>query len=163
MSDDHLITYCGLYCGLCAERRVLPGLASELLDTVKDEGYDYFYEFVPGMKEHYPSFIKVLKDLSTMDCKCRDGSGGPPNCEIRTCAKGRGLFVCMDCQDFPCGKWSTVAKVYPFLVVDTDRYREFGKERWLEEQRAKARKGFNYSMIRRTEAPGPSDAGKGEG
>jgi hypothetical protein len=160
MSDDDLITYCGLYCGLCAERCAIPHMAKELMDLVKEEGYDYFYEYVPGMKEHYPSFIKVLQDLSEMDCKCRDGRGGPPNCEIRICAKGRDMFVCMDCHDFPCEKLNALTKVYPFLTVDASRYQEIGKERWLEEQKAKARKGFNYSMMRRIVVLGPEDGKK---
>jgi hypothetical protein len=160
MSDDDLITYCGLYCGICAERCAIPRLAKELLDMVKDEGYDQFYEFVPGMKEHYPSFVKILEDFSMMECGCRDRKGGPPDCEIRICANGRGMFVCMDCQDFPCDKWSAIANIYPLLTSDAHRYREIGKERWLEEQKAKGRKGFYYGMIRRVAIQGPDEAGE---
>lgn len=162
MSDDDLITYCGLFCDLCAERCILPRMARELLATVKDEGYDCFCEFVPGMKDHYPSFVKVLQDLSEMDCKCRDGSGGPPGCEIRICAKGKGMFVCMDCQDFPCDKWISVAKVYPFLIMDSTRYKEAGREAWLMEQKAKGAKGFCYRMVRRVEPDGHDGPTKGK-
>ena len=160
MSDD-LITYCGLYCGLCAERCLLPSKSRELRELVKDEGYDLFHEHVPGMKDHYPSFVKMLEDLSVMDCKCRDGSGGPPGCEIRACAKGRGLFVCMECEDHPCDKWNSVAKSYPFLIIDAFRYQDVGKERWTEEQREKGRKGFNYRMMRRIEVQGGEEKEEG--
>ncbi|MDD1769745.1 MAG: DUF3795 domain-containing protein [Methanomassiliicoccales archaeon] len=135
-------------------------MSKELLDMVKNEGYDYFYEFVPGMREHYPSFVKVLRDLSSMDCKCRDGSGGPPNCAVRACAKDKGVFVCMDCTGFPCDKWREVSRVYPFLTTDASRYQQIGKERWLEEQRVRATKGFNYGMVRRIEVLGPDEAAK---
>jgi hypothetical protein len=162
MSDDDFITYCGLYCGLCAERTVLPSRAQELLDLVKDEGYDLFYEYIPGMKEQYPSFINVLKDLSAMDCRCRNGSGGPPDCEIRACAKQRNVFVCMECPEFPCRKWDTIARSYPLLAVDALRYRELGKERWLEEQRAKARKGLNYRMLRVVDVQAPDQPERGD-
>jgi hypothetical protein len=158
MTDDDLITYCGLYCGICAERCVLPQRARELLDLIREEGYDQYYEFVPGLKEHYPSFVKVLEDLSTMDCRCRNRRGGPPNCEIRNCADERGVFVCMDCQDFPCERWKAIARFYPLLASDAQRYREIGKERWLEEQKARGRKNFYYGMVRCVPEPGPEGA-----
>ncbi len=151
MPEDELITYCGLYCGLCAERCVLPRMARDMLDTVRSEGYDTFYQDVPGLAEHYPSFMKVLGDLSCMDCKCRDGSGGPPGCEIRSCARGRGVFVCAECEDFACDKWNKISEFYPFMLIDAFRYQEVGRDRWLAEQREKARKGYNYSMDRRVQ------------
>lgn len=159
MSDDDLITYCGLYCGLCAERSLVPSKAHELRELVRDEGYDSFYELVPGMREHYPSFAKVLGDLSAMDCKCRDGSGGPPDCQIRSCATNRGKFVCMECEEHPCHKLGDVAREYPFLIADAARYRQLGKERWLEEQKGKLKRGFSYRMVRLTE---PDRVGQGK-
>jgi len=131
--------------------------------TVKEEGYDYFYEFVPGMKEHYPSFVTVLGDLSKMDCRCRNGSGGPPNCAIRSCAKEKGVFVCMDCVQFPCDRLAPIMKVYPLLSADAARYKEVGKEKWLEELKGREAKGFFYGMVRKIEAPSSPTDGKQEG
>jgi hypothetical protein len=150
--DDDLITYCGLYCGLCAERCTVPLRARELMDLVRDEGYDQFYEFVPGINDHYPSFIKVLEEFSALDCRCRNRKGGPPSCAIYACAAKKGAFVCMDCEDFPCDKWNAISRIHPLLKNDADRYREVGKERWLEEQRVRAEKGFCYGMIKQIPA-----------
>lgn len=156
VSEDDLITYCGLYCGNCAERCAVPRQARELLDLVRDEGYDCFYESVPDMKGHYPSFVKVLEYFSSLECGCRKRKGSPPKCPIRVCAIEKGAFVCMDCRDFPCDKWNGIARFHPLLVSDAQRYREIGKERWLEEQRARGRKGFNYGMVKRAELHDPA-------
>lgn len=148
MLDDELITPCGLYCGLCAERCLLPGRAQELLRLVREEGYDQFYGSIGAIKDHYPSFIRVLEELSDMDCRCRNRAGGDPGCPIRICAEGRGAFVCMDCEDFPCDKWIALTKVHPLMMADAELYRKVGKERWLELQKERLEKGFHYGMVK---------------
>jgi hypothetical protein len=39
-------------------------------------------------------------------------------------------------------------KLYPTLLSDNERMREIGLERWIEEQEARAGRGFVYSDIR---------------
>lgn len=85
---------------------------------------------------------------------CRNRKGGPPNRAIHACAKGKGVFVCMDCMDFPCEKWNAISRIHPLLEKDTERYREVGKEKWLDEQRAKAKKGFYNGMVKQSSTLG---------
>lgn len=60
----------------------------------------------------------------------------------------------MDCMDFPCEKWNAISRIHPLLEKDTERYREVGKEKWLDEQRAKAKKGFYNGMVKQSSTLG---------
>ena len=148
MWDHGLITYCGLHCGLCAERNLLPSRSKELLDLVRNEGYDSYYHAIPELRDHYPSFVKVLEGFSIRDCRCRRDDGGPANCPIRACAKAKGVIVCMDCAEFPCGKWLPLTRVHPTLLADAELYRREGQGAWLVMQRERAARGFHYGMVK---------------
>jgi len=51
-----LVTYCGLYCGLCAQRVRIPEQARRLRETLHDEGFDDFYQYIPDIKDSFPVF-----------------------------------------------------------------------------------------------------------
>lgn len=143
-----LVTYCGLYCGLCAERVRVPPQARQLRETMRAEGYDFWHKFVPSMKKTYPTFVKFLEDLSEIDCTCRSGKGGPPDCKMRECAKSRKVKSCPMCDDYPCQHIKTLAEAYPTLIQDGLKMRKLGVKKWIEEQEARARRGFVYADIR---------------
>ncbi|MEM0448857.1 MAG: DUF3795 domain-containing protein [Methanomassiliicoccales archaeon] len=147
MSDDN-IAYCGLYCRLCVENSLLPLKARELLNMMEDEGYGRLNRKSEELRASHDIFLRVLNELADMKCTCRDG-GGFSECKVRACARERGLFVCMECEDHPCDKWNEVAKSYPFLIIDAFRYQDVGKETWAEEQEERVSRGFNYWMMRR--------------
>jgi len=141
------VTYCGLYCGLCASRRRIPQQAQTLRETLRREGYDQGYFDIPGLHEVFASFWQGLNVLATSSCPgCRAG-GGYPDCPIRLCARERGVTVCAECQDYPCQRLDML-RHYPTLRTDNDRLRQIGLERWIEEQEERARCGFCYADVR---------------
>lgn len=85
MEKLKLVTYCGLYCGLCTARNRIPCQAEALRETMVKGGYEYWApEATPG----FTGIWKFLSDLCDPDKNCpgcRQG-GGPPFCGIRKCA-----------------------------------------------------------------------------
>lgn len=51
MADLKLVTYCGLYCGLCGERAMIPQRARALREIMAKEGYELFGRELPGFGE----------------------------------------------------------------------------------------------------------------
>jgi Protein of unknown function (DUF3795) len=146
MDDLQLVTYCGLYCGLCGERARIPGRARALREVMIKEGY----EFWGGELPRFGDFWGFLTDLCDPDhaCPgCRQG-GGPPFCAIRKCARERSVDVCPFCDEYPCERLLAIAKGYPTLLADGQRLREIGLGRWIEEQGERAGTGFAYVDIR---------------
>jgi len=143
MSNQKLlryVTYCGLYCGLCANRNSIPQQARQLEKTLYEEDFNYFY---------YPQspFWKLLQQLSNLDCACRTGCG-PPDCDIRNCAKQKGVEVCPQCSEYPCTLMQNMAEVYPNLIQDGRHLQRIGLEEWVKEQDERAKRGFVYGDIR---------------
>ena len=60
MDELKLVTYCGLYCGLCAQRARIPRQAGVLKESMAKEGYEFWGTDIPGFNE----FWKFLADLS---------------------------------------------------------------------------------------------------
>lgn len=150
MGEDKLklVTYCGLYCGLCAARGRIPRQASALRETMVKEGYEQWgKDFRPG----FEGFWKFLTDLCDPEKNCpgcRQG-GGPPFCSIRKCAREREVDVCVFCEEFPCKRVLEIARGYPTLVADGERMKEIGIEAWIREQEERGKTGFAYVDIRR--------------
>jgi len=142
-----LVAYCGLYCGLCAQKNRIPRQAAQLMETLHEEGFDDFYKYVPEMKKNFPPFWKFLEELAKMDCSCK-GEGGPSNCEIRFCAKEKGVDTCPFCDEYPCVKVQRLSEHYATLVQDGRRMRKIGIKKWVEEQNERQKRGFAYSDIR---------------
>jgi hypothetical protein len=147
-TDLRLVAYCGLHCGVCAQRTRVPRQAVELSKTLHDEGFDDFYQYVPEMRDNFPVFWRFLHVLATFDCSCRDGKGGPPDCQIRECAEERNVRICPECGEYPCSNITALAERYPILIPDGRRMRKIGLEKWIEEQKERAKCGFAYSDIR---------------
>jgi hypothetical protein len=143
-----LVTYCGLYCGLCAQRNRIPQQALQFKQTLHEEGFDDFYQYVPEMKESFPVFWQFLENLAKMECTCRTGMGGPPDCKIRNCAKQKNIAVCPQCKEYPCQNIYALAEHYPTLIQDGKRLQKIGIEKWVAEQEQRAKRGFAYADIR---------------
>lgn len=143
-----LVAYCGLYCGLCAQRTRIPDQALQLQRTLHEEGFDDFYQSVPEMKEAFPVFWDFLRSLAKFDCMCRTGKGGPLDCEIRGCAKRKNILVCPTCNEYPCRHIRALAAKYPTLIQDGKRLRRIGIEKWVIEQEQRVKRGFAYADIR---------------
>lgn len=147
MPDLKLVTYCGLYCGLCSQKNRIPQKAKDLHNIMKLEGYEYWGGELPGFKE----FWKFLRGLIKLQNRyaCRDGKCGAPFCGIRKCAIKKGIDICVFCKEYPCKKIGAIAKGYPTLLADGQRLKEIGIDKWLKEQKDRAKTGFCYCDIRR--------------
>jgi hypothetical protein len=147
MNDLTLVTYCGLYCGLCDNLGRLPHQASSLMKTMKDGGWEYFGpEIMPGFTEFWAGLQRLTEaDPETTNCR---GGCGDPECAIRKCAEGRGVVLCPSCADYPCTNIEKLAKRYPNLISDGNRQREIGLEKWIREQERRCGTGFCYCDIR---------------
>jgi len=147
MADLKHVTYCGLHCELCSSRGRLPIQATKLKETMNLDGWHLWGKYV---YKDFDQFWNVLSNLTEPDkcCPgCRQG-GGDPECKIRTCAKEKNVDVCPMCDDFPCELINNFAKIYPLVIPDGKRMAEIGIEKWIDEQKIRAEKGFIYADIR---------------
>ncbi|MDY6878327.1 MAG: DUF3795 domain-containing protein [Chloroflexota bacterium] len=146
MADQlEFVTYCGLYCGLCAAHARIPKRAAALREAMAEEGWPDWGGGIPGFTE----FWRFLEGLHTNGgCPgCRAG-GGPPDCQIRDCARQQGLELCGQCNDFPCPRIEALGAIYPILIADNRRVQAVGLEQWLAEQEERARRGVVYADLR---------------
>ena len=146
MDKLKLVTYCGLYCGLCAQRGRIPKEADVLRESIAKEGYEAWGKEIPGFNKFW-KFLTNLCDPEKACPGCRQG-GGPPFCSIRKCARECKVNICVFCENYPCERIETLAKGYPTLIPDGERLKEIGIEAWLAEQQERAKTGFAYADIR---------------
>jgi hypothetical protein len=133
-----LVTYCGLYCGLCGWHVRLPQRAAALAESIALE------EFPPP--KQVAQFLENLSHPSE-DKRCRGGKCGA-RCAIKKCAIAKGVTVCADCSEFPCQRIQTLARSEPTLVHDGQRIRKIGLEAWIDEQEQRKARGFCYADCR---------------
>ncbi len=145
--DLREVTYCGLYCGLCASRRRIPTRAAALRRDLRREGYDRLFFDIPGMADIWESFWEGLTRLADGACPGCRGDGGDPGCEIRKCARGHGLTLCVECADWSCAKHDVLCH-YPMARADNARLKLIGLEKWVAEQEERAESGFAYADVR---------------
>lgn len=146
MADLTQITYCGLYCGLCAQRNRIPLRAQALRDAMHKEGWDFWGREMPNFNEFW-AFLNGVAEPET-PCSCREGQCGPPVCGIRECARQRAVDVCPFCSDYPCERIQALAKSYVMMLADGQRMRELGLDAWIREQEERRKTGFAYVDIR---------------
>ena len=146
MTDLRLVTYCGLYCGLCGQKCRIPQKAKDLKDAMQTEGYDEWGENIPGFKEFWKYLNGIVASESISSC--REGTCGAPFCTIRKCAQEKNIDMCISCDEYPCARVEGIAKGYPTLLADGKRIKEIGLDKWIEEQEKRAQTGFAYADIR---------------
>jgi len=146
MSDPEQVTYCGLYCGLCAQHTRIPELSEQLRGAMEKEDYMQWSQGIPNFKEFW-TFLNMLCS-SNKKSYCRKENCGPPLCSIRKCAGEKKLEVCVFCTEYPCGRILGLAKSYPTLLADGKRMKEIGIEKWIREQEERRKTGFAYVDIR---------------
>jgi len=146
MADLEQVTYCGLYCGLCARRNRIPTRARALVDAMHTEGWDVWGGETPGFRE----FWAFLTDMAVSESRysCRASQCGAPFCGIRKCAREKNIQVCVHCDEYPCERILDLAKRYVNLLADGARLKEIGLDAWIEEQEERRKTGFAYADIR---------------
>lgn len=115
--------YCGLYCGACPRF-----LASEN-DTL---------EQLAAEKNTTPDLIRCH------GCKSAVVSGWCAICNLKQCARSKGLEFCDDCDQYPCadlqGFINDLNYPYHSLVPqDLQTIRQKGLDAWLREQNVRWR------------------------
>ena len=146
MADLTKVAYCGLYCGLCAQRNRIPQRARDLQESMQKEAFDQWGTEIPGFKEFW-SFLNGLAE-SESRCSCRRGECGPPFCGIRKCAQHKGVDVCPFCSEYPCDRILRLAKGYVSMLADAKRMKLIGIDAWIAEQEERRKTGFAYTDIR---------------
>ena len=135
--DKKYTTYCGLYCENCAVKAKIGPAAKTLYDEMTKAGFDEIVHFIPGGDGFWP-FLKNMVENGLCP-SCREG-GGNPRCQVRVCAKEKGVEMCASCENYPCEKFKDFFKNYPMLERDNAVLREQGMDAWSlrqEERRAK--------------------------
>lgn len=146
MADLRLVTYCGLYCGLCSSCDRTPRQARDLHTTLRKEGMDQWGQHLPDFKEFW-RFLGGLTEAGSR-CSCREGTCGPPFCSIRKCAPAKKVDACPFCDEYPCRRILGLAKGYVNLLADGQRMKEIGLDAWIREQEERRKTGFAYVDIR---------------
>lgn len=120
MAEFDYGAYCGLYCGACAilvatER----GEVEKLLEREDAAGYS-------------------AEQLTCYGCRTDVVAQWCADCEMRKCARERGVALCSDCTDYPCEhNRAFQADEHPHhsvVIKNLDAIRERGAEAWLAEQ-----------------------------
>jgi hypothetical protein len=144
--DLRLVTYCGLYCGLCLNGGRIPQRAAELQCLLQRVSVEEWGPELPG----FPEFWRFLERLarSSERASCRERICGPDPCTIRDCASSRQLDVCPFCLDYPCDRIRALSGRYVTLLGDGARMREIGIDPWIREQKARQKNGFAYADLR---------------
>jgi hypothetical protein len=91
------VGYCGIWCGSCAVGTgALMGMAREFRDLAESHGLGHWG--ADGFD--YAGFVKGLDAIAALPvCRGCLAGGGRNDCELRTCASGRGLSGCAACRD----------------------------------------------------------------
>jgi hypothetical protein len=141
--DKKYICYCGLYCENCATKAKVEPAAKVLYEVMKQAGFDEIIGFMPN-GEPFWAFLKDMAENGTC-VSCKDGSGNP-GCEIRTCAREKGVEACAFCESFPCDMefFKELLSNYPVLASDNKLLREQGLEAWGRLQDERRAKDFTY-------------------
>ena len=146
MENLGLVTYCGLYCGLCSQRNRIPERARSLRASMQKERWDMWGQDAPQFNEFW-AFLTRLSE-SESRCSCRKGACGPSFCGIRKCAQDKGVDVCPFSGEYPCRRIKGIAKGYPTMLADAERMKAKGMIAWIDEQEKRREAGFAYVDIR---------------
>jgi hypothetical protein len=100
---DGMIAYCGSPCNTCAIYLATKENNDEKKNKMR-------IEIAQQIKEHYGQDCKA-EDVTDCDgCKAEGGRlfSGSEKCEIRKCAKGKGIENCAHCSEYACEKLKKV-------------------------------------------------------
>lgn len=119
MKKSALAGRCGIYCGACEFNRALldPSIKKTLSRTLNLAEEDVYCKGCGDLDEH--SYGK--------------------GCKTATCCDNHHVHFCHDCDEYPCNEIKEMLlDPYPHhhsVIIDLDRMKEVGTDRWLEEQK----------------------------
>ncbi len=105
----------------------------------------YGFEFRSKGSFDFKQFMKSL-DWIIENAKCPgyQQGGGPPECEVRKCCSEKELLICFSCGEFPFPKFKEYSD--PDTMDRYKRFKETGFDRWVEEQKQKAKEGYEIHL-----------------
>ena len=115
---DELLGYCGLTCGTCT---------IYLATREKEDGkkHKMRIEISQEIKKHYGWDCKP-EDVNDCD-GCTTGDGrlfwSCKNCEVRKCARRKGVENCAHCSEYPCEKLKRLYAIEPHGKERLDKIR----------------------------------------
>lgn len=139
--DQNYMCYCGLYCENCATKAKVEPAARLLHKEMKKAGFEDVVKYLPD-GEIFWNFLKGMAEEGT--CVSCQGGSGNPGCQIRLCAKEKGVKMCAVCNAYPCEKFSGFFASYPMLKEDNVLFRDQGMEAWAKLQDQRKASGYTY-------------------
>ena len=146
--DRKYSCYCGLYCENCAVKARIEPAAKVLFDEMKKAGFEEVINYIPGGDGFWPFLTGMAVDGVCVSCK---EVGGDPGCEIRICAKGKGVDMCALCEEYPCEKFTSFSEKKPVLEHDNALLRDKGWEAWAKLQDKRKSDGYVFQDEKREE------------
>ena len=140
--DRKYTCYCGLYCENCAVKGKVEPAAKVLFDEMKSAGFEEIIAFILDGDKFWPFLKNMAKDGVCVSC--REGSGNP-GCQVRICAKGKGVEMCALCESYPCELTDRFDAGYPVLRHDNALLRDKGWDAWGKLQDERQERGFTYA------------------
>jgi len=140
--DKKFTAYCGLCCLDCipsnGELFSLLHRLDGMLEKLQFDEYAKLKSKKQTIFNEYPTFVKILKEISNLRCALpsREG-GGKPNCEVRQCALNHGYDGCWGCKSRrSCELLEPLRQIHPKLDLHLDLILELGSEKWFEKRGA---------------------------
>jgi len=130
MSEYNYESYCGMYCGACS-------IMKAYQTGVKDPFAEFWLESGAELKCH-----GCKSDMVFAGCAA---FGGCATCNMRTCAREKGVERCLTCPEFPCAMYTPseisqiMAEKLPHLntiAINMQTIHSLGMEAFLKEQEA---------------------------
>lgn len=96
----------------------------------------------------YSELKKGLKWLinDRMVCQGCRSKGALMTCEIKNCAKNKGVAFCYQCEEFPCNKLFEIQRDHPDNIENIKRIQKIGVEKWIEEKEKKVKSGYIHHL-----------------
>jgi len=101
--DEKYLCCCGPYCENYSTKAKVEPAARALYSEMQHAGFEEIMRYLPD-GEAFWSFLKGMAEKGVC-VSCRDGSGDP-GCEIRRCAREKGVEICALCNSYPCKRFS---------------------------------------------------------
>jgi len=118
VQDTKFTAPCGLFCHDCIPSNTSLFTAVAQLETLLTnlhfDDYARVKEDTNDVFKEYPTFIRVLREIKTLQCRapCQEG-GGSPSCAIKRCVQNKNFNGCWNCPDFMCcGLLTPLKKVH---------------------------------------------------
>lgn len=133
--NPHLVSPCGLYCGVCAiyiSHRDNNGKLKERL-------VDLYKGGVPEKGTLPNSEALTVDDIKCHGCLSDERFMHCRQCEIRSCTTDKGYRGCHECSDFPCKHIENFSmSVGKKVILRCVPYRrEYGAEKWVKDEEAR--------------------------